>query len=347
MKPSGKALVYAASTCNNMKLSFRQTELSISGWSLSTIATGYRVDIGGKKTTFLLDAGVVIDLTNIKHFVVFITHDHSDHWSQIHIHFHPNSPIKPIVFVPKNMIDYFSDFLTSKVAISARRKVDINELCILVPVLSGDEFYLQETEMGTVLQTSQNIEESTAFKINIIDCDHGTECVGYCVTEYKDISKMSKKVRPDVAQQLSQFKGKAYGDELRKLINTGFDVYESMQREQKLFVFLGDTTPKVYQDFGRLIQQYPICFSECTFWSPENMAEAPKRFHTHWTNLWPILQSMQQTIFILGHFSQRETRETIMECVEEYKKTNQNIIVIYPERYIPDEPKKYMCNCCS
>jgi ribonuclease BN (tRNA processing enzyme) len=343
MESTGKPMVYAAANCNGMELTIASIVMTVIGYSIAAVATCYRVFVRGKKTTFLLDAGVVVDLTgNTTNLVIFVTHDHGDHWRQLAIHFFLGNPAKPIVFVPATTVDLFAAVITSNVAVSARRPVHISELCTIVPVVSGQKYFLEERTDGTFLQAS--CDDSTAFDIEIIKCDHGEncDCVGYCVTDYKDTKKMSKKVRAEVAEQLAPFKGKAYGDELKKLVASGVEVYEPIERKQKLLAFMGDTTHRVYSDeqFGPLIRQFPVCFSECTFWSPENKIEATKRHHTHWEDLQGVMRSMQDTMFIVGHCSQREPLDVIRGCVEEYKKSSENVVLICPERFFPTEPQK-------
>lgn len=104
------------------------------------------------------------------------------------------------------------------------------------------------------------------YKVDIINCEHPVTSVGYLFSEKRSRLKDEFKGRP----------GKELGELRKKGVELNEDVF------LPLFAFLGDTTDKVFQDYGEQLLRYPVIFVECTFFTPDHKEAAAGSLHNHW-----------------------------------------------------------------
>lgn len=128
----------------------------------------------------------------------------------------------------------------------------------------------------------------TPCLVKIFKCDHGEEIdtISFGISQIKNKLKQ---------QYLGLSK-----DVIKQLKLDGFEITERV--EEPKFVFLCDTSIKIFQDYPDLFR-YPVIFIECTFYGPDDENKANMTKHIHWNQLKPIVQDHPETIFVLFHFS--------------------------------------------
>lgn len=111
------------------------------------------------------------------------------------------------------------------------------------------------------------------------------------------------------------------GHEIKKLRDQGIKITYNLHN--KLFVFLGDTTEKVFVDYPQ-ITAYPCIIVECTFIDPNHLETSRDKKHVHWLNIKSIIKDHSQTQFILIHFSMQYKMEYVLSFFDTELK-NENI----------------------
>ncbi|MEL6341880.1 MAG: hypothetical protein AAFV53_02030 [Myxococcota bacterium] len=243
---------------------------TLRGTSRSAHATSYAIP----ELAWGVDAGAVV--YQRRPDWMFLTHTHSDHTSMLTQH---KSRRKPPTFVlPAHAAPLVDAYLDAAQILTASQ-----------PKPPGFEWTPAYTLHGVVPGDRVSIRRGgQRYVVDVIGCDHSVPCVGYL------FSRRHPKLKP-VYQGCS-------GAELGALRQDGVEITEDV--ETPLFAFLGDTTPKVYQQHPELLD-YPVIVGECTFLDPVHRDDAWARKHTHWDDLRPIIVDHPQTTFVVTHFSLR------------------------------------------
>uniref|UniRef100_A0A0G4HE38 Metallo-beta-lactamase domain-containing protein n=1 Tax=Chromera velia CCMP2878 TaxID=1169474 RepID=A0A0G4HE38_9ALVE len=238
-----------------------------------------------------LDAGM-----NVHDFhpdAVFVTHCHADHSFRL-THFVSRSK-PPIFFMPEEMVEAAENFLFHSQVLSNGEP------------MSKDQYETNhKTQSVRPGETLQKFVRQKHVYAEVIRCVHRAPCVGYVFG-----SRVSKLAAHLVG---------APKDEIARRAQAGEKVTE--EREQLLFGFMGDTTAEVFtpsepaEDGGEnqkptgslvpfLERGLPALFVECSFLLEEEMPNARKTGHMHYSELKPVLLQYPDTTFILTHFSRR------------------------------------------
>jgi ribonuclease Z len=273
----------------------------LSGASTAANETGFEViGMGGVS----LDAGISTYGTEY----IFITHAHLDHIKNITSTIlncesdkKRTSPLK--IYCPRGSYEYIKKKIESDYFATKHNKQHDNCLWVLIGVSPTD-----------------SIEIFTAGKkyiVTAIQCTHSIACTGYGFTEIRNKVKIS---HLEKIEQLTRLEKIEYFDAME---SQGIDCYE--QQLIPLFVYLGDTTHKVFELEYEKIFIYPTIIVECTFIKPEEIKKAKNDKHMHWDNLKPIIQDHQTTQFILYHFSARYDHEIIKDFFD-----RENMINVIP-----------------
>ena len=132
--------------------------------------------------------------------------------------------------------------------------------------------------------------------VDIVECCHRVPSVGYCISE----------VRSKLKEEYKKLTGKEIGA-LRK---QGVDVV--FKTNFKQFVFMGDTTTKVFELHPEVFE-FPVIFIECTLFGDGLEEKAEKTTHVHWNLLKPYVKQHPECLFMLIHFSLRWNESQIEE----------------------------------
>jgi ribonuclease Z len=148
------------------------------------------------------------------------------------------------------------------------------------------------------------------WKIQVIRCPHRVPSVGYCVSDVR------KTLKPEY-KGLSQ-------KEIGQLKKSGVEIVETT--EFRLFAFMGDTTPELFELHPEVFG-FPTIFVECTFWDHREddhlEAQAAKTTHIHWNKLKPVIQAHPECLFMLIHFTLRYDETQIAEFFKRESEQNQ------------------------
>ena len=95
---------------------------------------------------------------------------------------------------------------------------------------------------------------------------------------------------------------------------------------ENVFAYLTDTQPTIFTRYSELLT-YAYIMTECTFLpinDPErkNIIMAKDAKHTHWDDLYSIMEKHPQNQFILIHFSNRYTDNELKIFKESVKLEN-------------------------
>jgi len=100
-----------------------------------------------------------------------------------------------------------------------------------------------------------------------------------------------------------------------------------------MFAFLGDTTVQFFTEQQEKeekgedsIFRYPLIITECTFLGNDDKDEerAANTKHVFWPHLKPIIERHQDIIFVLIHFSHRNSESTIRDFFQ--KENLRNVV---------------------
>jgi len=186
------------------------------------------------------------------------------------------------IYAPKSTIPFIRNFLVAS--------QELNDNHPLIKESEGQSLYRKYNLIGVTKGEQYKIINTNKqpMLIEIVECTHSVDCAGY------KISALRKKLK-------AELKGKSR-DELLALKKNGQELNEDVPLP--LFVFLGDTTHKVFQDHPDILK-FPVVIVECTFLLEEHLPNADKTLHMHWNNLKPIVEGNPNTFFVIIHFSAR------------------------------------------
>lgn len=256
-------------------------------WSITQLGKGFTLEGYSRaaEKTFLyipemklgLDCGTV---SGRQPQYTLLTHGHDDHSRDIPwVSQKENAQI----WSPKRLVPYLENFIKYSAEVNFCEPFDRSYRSYTIHgVDAGEEFELNDR-----------------FSIKVIQCFHSVPSIGYAIREKRS------KLKPE-------YHGMP-GAEIAKLRKSGVQVSENLL--VPFFVFLGDTSVKVFQD--EYIFQFPYVICECTWIFGEDELERTEvDGHVHWDLLWPIVQSHPNTHFILTHFSLRYSVEEIVDFLE-------------------------------
>jgi len=147
--------------------------------------------------------------------------------------------------------------------------------------------------------------KGTDYVVKTYRCDHRIVCYGYGVWGRR------RKLKPEFVGMDPRRIG-ALKREQPELELTTTSV-------EPLFVFLGDTTAKIWKRYPELPQVYPTVIVECTYLNSEDVQKAKEMTHMHWLDLKPIVEANPDTLFVLIHFSLKHSDLTIREFFSRYE----------------------------
>ena len=257
---------------------------TLQGISRSADATGFYIPELG----WALDAGAKVQDAFPRQ--IFITHTHSDHSCRI-IHL-KSRRVCPGLYVPREGSGFLVDYIRALQSLTDCRAFD--------PAIEEPSYILNEANPGDTFLIPHGKER---FEVDVVRCDHTIPCVGYAFHLGR------KKLK-------AEYVGLP-GRELGALRKQGV-AFEEWERTPK-FAFLGDTSPKVYEDHPELLQM-PLVIAECTF--IEHQERAQKTRHTSWLDLKHIIAENPDTFFVLIHQSLRITPEELAKEVSKEGFTN-------------------------
>jgi len=264
--------------------------LTLTGHSRGASRTGLVIPELG----LYLDAGIP---GGPKTEVVFLTHGHTDHSISLpvivgkfeladnkeiniaHIH-------KPRVYCPYQLVPFVTNNLKAHLDLISCNNTDYELTCDIIGVDGGEKRIIRIKNNDYLLET--------------FNCDHGIPCVGF------GLSNIKKKLK-DEYRELKGF-------EIKQLRDQGIDINNIIY--EKMFVFMGDTTEKVFSDYPSILEQnnsYPYVIVECNFIHDDHIQAAKEKHHTHWINLKPFVKNNPNTMFILIHFSMRYKMDDIVK----------------------------------
>lgn len=253
-----------------------------------------------------LDAGM--NVHNFHPDCVFVTHCHADHSFRL-THFVSRSK-PPIFFMPISMTELTESYLFASQQLSNGS------------IMNKEDYQSNHQTIGTIggekLESFCKNKDLGAY---VIDCHHGhTQSIGYAF--YLKQKKLCRHLQGQDKSIIS------------KMAKEGIQVTEEV--ETPLFIFLGDTTPNVFDSnyqhsaYTYLQLGWKVIFVECTFLSEDEIENACRTGHTHWIQLKPTIESYPDVTFVLLHFSRRYKKDDIEEF---FRKENlQNLrLFIAPE----------------
>lgn len=243
-----------------------------------------------------LDAGM--NVYNYHPESVFITHCHADHSFRL-THFVSRTK-PPNFFMPITMTDLTESYLFCSQQLSGGS------------IMNREEYETNHHTIGvTGGQLLTEFCKNKDLCAHVIDCHHGdTPSVGYAFfMKHRKLCSHLQGLDKKVIAQMAK---------------NGETVTEDC--ELPLFIFLGDTTPAVFDpSFPHSAHQYlqsgwKVAFVECTFISDDELDNASRTGHTHWRYLKPVIESYPDVTFVLIHFSRRYRK-----CDVEQFFSNENV----------------------
>jgi len=162
--------------------------------------------------------------------------------------------------------------------------------CVVQGVRAGDELAIDIPSLH--------------WTVRVVQCDHRVPSVGYAIEEKR--SKLKE-----------EYHGLS-GKEIAALKKSGVEITHLETTKQ--FVFMGDTTVRVFEDHPEVLE-YPLIFIECTLFGDSKLEQnARNTTHVHWNFLKPIVKANPQCLFMLIHFSLRWNEHQIEEYFDEQVK---------------------------
>jgi len=255
--------------------------LSLSGYSKAADKTAFYL----KEYKWFLDAGTVESQTPKR---VFITHCHQDHTMHVPLMLTHRWDVD--IYCPSSTAPFLNNYLIAATELNENAKIEADRKhgCkyTIHPVGKGDKIDLQNEK----------------YVVKVVECNHSVPTVGYCFSELRNKIKDEYKDLP--------------GKEIGELKKKGTQV--TNETEIPAFVFLGDGTPKVFQDHPEILT-YPVVIAECTFLEDSHKELADKKKHSCWVDLKGTVLKNPKVVFILIHFSMRYKDEEIISFFKSQK----------------------------
>ena len=246
----------------------------------------------GDGTTFVIpelkwmfDCGALIEGKGLRQpSIIWLTHTHSDHiltLAQIcHSRRDGNAKKKkPLpIYLPAGALPFVRNYLNAYDAMITMGVEDDSEANYeLIGVSPNEEINIRQAGKD--------------FIVRVVECVHRVECVGYSIWEQQHKLKEEYKGLP--------------GKEIGKLKKEGVAI--ATMEENPVLCYLGDTTIGVFDKHPEILNQHSTIVVECSFLDDDNVANARRTKHMHWSDLRPIVDDRKhsKTLFVLTHFSLR------------------------------------------
>lgn len=257
--------------------------LTIKGFSRGSQNTGFVIP----ELKLMFDAQMRSD--SCSH--ILITHGHTDHIFSLPMRI-CNVPKQPIICVPNEIKEMTKKFIDSVYQLGYHNP-EYSYQCNLIGVKDNDIIPINST-----------------YRAKVYELDHSVPCRGY------GIQRIKTKLKQEY-QKLSK-------EEIIKLKKKKVQITEEII--ENVFAYLTDTQPTIFTRYPELLT-YAYIMTECTFLpinDPErrNIITAKEAKHTHWDDLYPIMEKHIQNQFILIHFSNRYTDEELKIFKESVKLEN-------------------------
>lgn len=270
--------VIDSSKANNVfwekKMTIPGTRWEIKGFSIAAYRTAFYIPT----LNIALDAGSQF---NKRPDHVFVTHTHLDHILSLPMSMMGLRGLKHThnIYAADSAIKGLEGFVKVSFATNSMCDRDYSERWKFHGLIKGEKIPIKMSHDSMVVE--------------VFECDHGIPTISYGFSNVKD--KLKKEYLEDKSS-------------LKKLRENGVQITEKI--EFKKFTFICDTSIKVF-DMNPTILDYPVIFIECTFVLDEELENAHKTKHIHWSQLKPYVENNPQITFILFHFSKRYTENQL------------------------------------
>lgn len=156
-------------------------------------------------------------------------------------------------------------------------------------------------------KSSITFGKQNQYSVDVIHCVHKVPCLGYCFSERKKV--LIDELMALKSEMIALGKGRDFGRLIAEKRKNG----EVIEKEitKPLFVILGDTHPKVFENYPQLLN-FPVVITECTFLYDSEYDRAQRDGHTVWSDLQSIIENNPDTHFLLTHFSLRYSDKEII-----------------------------------
>ncbi len=216
---------------------------------------------------------------------IMITHGHGDHIQSLNgilkSQNQERSKEAIPVYCPQEITKMLTKYIEAFFQVNANNPyLKCHKIVNIIGVSPGDRVPL--------------IIKKRNYLMDAFKCTHSVPTLGYGLTELR------KKLK-DELKGLSQ-------SELIALKEAGTTIDKTI--EVPLFCFLGDTTHDVFLENEKIFE-YPTIVVECSFLENDDLGEASKRKHMHWSHLSKVIDQHPDNFFILIHFSLRYTDSDI------------------------------------
>ena len=256
-------------------------------WQKKMIIPGTNWEIQGSSTAafftgFLIPSlGIGLDAGNIfykRPDHIFITHTHLDHIRSLPQSMMGLRGVKHLynIYAPSLAVKNLEDFVITSFRTNSLSDKDYSERWKIHGCSKGDLFPLKIKE-GNVPIVAE-----------IFECDHYVPTISY------GLSEVRKKLKNEYS--------KLSGNEIRNLRENGIQITEEVNF--KKFCFVCDSSIQVFE-MNPSILEYPVIFIECTFIFEDELENAHRTKHIHWSQLKPYVENFPSTIFVMFHFSNR------------------------------------------
>lgn len=251
------------------------TSWEICGFSRAAYRTGFYISA----LDLMLDAGP----QNFSHPThILVTHAHLDHIVNLPLTMIGRKTEDQIyqIYGHESLRKLIQNYIGSTFSANAGFEVDATSWYDYHGLEAGKTFDLQA--------------KHTQLKIEVFECDHGVPTLSYGFGES----------RPKLKDEYTHLAGKEIG----KLRKQGVQVTNNVMI--KHFAFVCDTSIRVF-DLNPTVKDYNTIFIECTFLLDDELENATNTKHIHWSHLKPYVKAHPEKTFVLFHFSQRYTNESI------------------------------------
>lgn len=279
------------------------TPFSLIGFSWAARKTSFYIP----ELRLMLDCGVPNGFSP-EH--IFITHGHADHSFNLPWTIIDTGTVKPKIYVHTKKKDDFYQYINSAYILSTSNPTP--------KIHKKYELISCDPDTNFLITVSNK-----KWKVDVIRCIHTVPCIGYGFTEMRH--KLKK-----------EFIGLEQ-KELIELKKNGIELTEEI--EYPLFCYLGDTNDSILKN--PILNKYKFIMIECTFLDPEDIVEAIKDRHMHWSLLEHYILSNPETTFVLYHFSMRYKTDYIRTFFENKNVTN---VIPWIKNELKNEPKNELKN---
>lgn len=252
---------------------------SLSGYSRAAENTGFYC----RELEMAFDAGVQ---TNEMPAFICLTHLHNDHMCALNKMLIGNTK-NPIIFIPNN------------------NKLEELLIMTLKFLYLSSKFIHPDSEKGKDPKTKYpyqiiklNVGQNYKFKetkaidyyVEGLPSNHGVASISFGIYE----------IRRRCKQEFANLQNSEYA----KMKKEGIDFSETYKFP--VFCYMSDTNHKpLISNNSELIFQYPYITLECTFLKHDDIKQAKKKNHIHWSQIEKIIVEQKNIRFILTHFSKK------------------------------------------